>query len=389
MRVAIVAETFTPAMNGVVNSVLRVAEELVEGGHHVVVVAPSGVAFRTRSGLRVDVVCVPSMPVVGYRELRIARPGVDVRAILGELAPDVVHLASPAVLGWAAVRATSQLGIATVAVFQTDMAAFLRRYHLRLGNAAAWQLLRRLHNAAGLTLAPSTCSAYQLRRHGIAPVAVWSRGVDDQLFDPVRRDVQLRTRLLGDRVGRLLVGYVGRLAAEKRVELLAPLSRLPGVRLVVVGAGPRQAALQRLMPTATFLGHQSGVQLATTMASLDLLVHPGRDETFCQVIQEALCSGVPVIAAASGGPLDLVRHGVNGWLWAGDDPHLLAAQVAVISADPPGVSRVQARARASVGGRGWPVVTEQLVEHYQRATSAAQRQHVVVPIGHATDRAAS
>jgi phosphatidylinositol alpha 1,6-mannosyltransferase len=102
------------------------------------------------------------------------------------------------------------------------------------------------------------------------------------------------------------------------------------------------------------------------MASFDLLVHPGADETFCQVVQEALCAGVPVIATAAGGPLDLVRHGENGWLWAGDDPSMLAAQVAAVRDDPAERAEVAARTRPSVVGRTWTLVTDQLVNHYRR-----------------------
>ncbi len=123
MRVALVAETFSPAVNGVVNCVLRITDQLVERGHEPVVIAPTGQAFRTRSGPRVDVVRVRSIAVPGYRGLRVTRPSADLRPILADIAPDVVHLASPALLGWAAVRAANVQGIPAVAAFQTDLAS--------------------------------------------------------------------------------------------------------------------------------------------------------------------------------------------------------------------------------------------------------------------------
>jgi GNAT superfamily N-acetyltransferase len=143
--------------------------------------------------------------------------------------------------------------------------------------------------------------------------------------------------------------------------MLEPISHLKGVQLVVVGDGPRRAKLERAMPKAIFTGQLTGAELGRAMASLDLLVHPGADETFCQVIQEGLCAGVPVIAAASGGPLDLVRHGDNGWLWAGDDPETLAAQVCDVRDNPAQRAVVAARTRPSVVGRTWASVTDQLL----------------------------
>lgn len=379
MRVTLVAETFSPAVNGVVNSVIRVAGALAARGHEPVVVAPSGAPFAVGDRL-VDVVRVPAVAVPGYRGLRMARPGLDLRPVLRSLAPDLVHLASPAVLGSAAVRAANALEIPSVAVFQTDLSGFLRQYHLGAASPALWRWLRRLHNAADLTLVPSSVTAYQLRRHGIRALRLWPRGVDGTLFHPSRRDESLRSSFAGDALGTMVVGYVGRLAAEKRVEALAPLARLPGVAVVVVGDGPQRRRLQRLMPSAQFLGLQRGEDLARIMASLDLVVHPGPDETFCQVVQEALCSGVPVIAAAAGGPLDLVRHGDNGWLWAGGDPSVLAAQVATVREDRAGLAAARSRARPSVVGRTWDAVAEQLLAHYRRVLAARGIDHPVVPL---------
>ena len=369
VRVTLVAETFLPAVNGVVNSVIRVAGALADRGHEPVVVAPSGSAFQAGRHV-VQVVRVPSIAVPGYRGLRMARPGLDLVPVLRELSPQVVHLASPAVLGDAAVRAANVLDAPSVAVFQTDLSGFLRRYHLRVAGPALWRWLRRLHNSADLTLVPSSTSAYQLRRHGIETLAMWPRGVDDELFHPSRRDEELRASLTGGSLGTILVGYVGRLAAEKRIEALAPVTRLPGVSVVVVGDGPRRQRLTRLMPEARFLGFRRGEELARIVASLDLLVQPGAHETFCQVVQEALASGVPVVTAASGGPLDLVRHGENGWLWAGGKPALLAAQVAAIREDRAGLTAAQSRARDSVVGRTWDGVVDRLLDYYADVLAA-------------------
>jgi len=304
---------------------------------------------------------VPAMRLPQYRQLALARPAGDLTAVLRRLRPDVVHLASPAVLGLAAGRAARFLGVPALAVFQTDLAAYAQRYRLPGGSAAAWRYLRTVHGTADLTLAPSSPTAAQLGRHGIGPVALWPRGVDLEQFAPCHRDPSLRAALSPR--GGLLVGVVARLAVEKRLELLAPLSELPGVQLVVVGDGPQRRALTRAMPQARFLGQLGGAELGAVVASLDLFVHPGADETFCQAVQEALAAGVPAVVAASGGPLDLVRHGENGWLWAGDDPHVLAAVVAGLRNDPAALRAAADRARPSVEGRTWGRVGDELIGH--------------------------
>ncbi|MEN3362071.1 MAG: phosphatidylinositol alpha 1,6-mannosyltransferase [Mycobacteriales bacterium] len=363
VRVAVVAETFHPVVNGVTNSVTRVLEHLRRAGHQVLVVAPEPGPATFRG---VPVVRVPSFRPPMYRSVHIGRPSVSLTSVLA--GADLVHLASPALLGYAGARAAAELGIPAVAVFQTDLASYLSCYHLRPIRSFVWQHLRRVHGLCALTLAPSTATVWLLRRHGIAPVARWGRGVDVAAFSPAHRNEALRRVLAPG--GEAIVGYVGRLAPEKRVHLLRPVSRLAGVRLVVVGDGPSRSTVERRLPDATFLGFRRGHELSELYASFDVFVHPGAEETFCQAVQEALASGVPVIAPATGGPLDLVRHGENGWLWSGADPDLLADQVSSLLADPVLRETMRLRARASVLGRGWDSIGDELLAHYAAVLAA-------------------
>lgn len=127
-----------------------------------------------------------------------------------------------------------------------------------------------------------------------------------------------------------------------------------------------QHGVERALPAAAFLGFQRGRALWEAVASLDVFVHTGIDETFCRSIQEALASGVPVLAPARGGPLDLVHHGDNGWLWPAEEPSVLREQVRALAEDPMGLSTMRLRARASVLGRSWELIGDELLGHYAR-----------------------
>ena len=361
VRVAIVAECFLPETNGVTNSVLRVVEHLERTGHEALVIAP-GLGPVEYSATQVE--RVPALSLPFYRTLSVGIPTGQVRAMLERFEPDVVHLAAPAVLGAAGARASRALGIPTIAVYQTDLAGFAARYGVGFGGGAIWAWLRWVHRQTDLTLAPSTSAAWSLARHGIAPVARWGRGVDLDRFNPRHRSPLLRRRLAPN--GEVIVGYMGRLAPEKQVHLLAHLRAMKGVKVVVVGDGPSAARLQSRLPGAVFLGHQSGPQLSQALASFDVFVHTGPNETFCQAIQEALASGVPVVTPAAGGPLDLVRHGENGYLFPPADPALLRSAVAELVADPSLRAAMGQRARASVAQRSWHELGEELIGHYRR-----------------------
>lgn len=366
MRVAVVTESFLPQVNGVTNSVLRVCEQMQRHGHATLVVAP-GPGPQQYAGA--DVVRTPSVPLPGYRDFRLGRPWPLLARTLREFEPDVVHLASPAALGAQAAWTARRLDIPVVAVYQTDLAGFARRYGLTGTEQAVWRYLRRVHGNAARTLAPSRAAVEDLRRNGIQRVSRWARGVDTARFSPQHRDEAFRRRYAPD--GELLVGYVGRLAAEKEVELLAHVRDLPGTRLVVVGDGPQRQALEAQLPGVPFLGLQQGADLGRAFASLDLFVHTGSAETFCQAAQEALASGLPVVAPAAGGLLDLVDPGSTGLLFDPGDGASLRQQVGRLTHDRELRLQMAWNARRSVRHRTWDVIGDQLVAHYEDVVSAA------------------
>ncbi|HEY2550732.1 MAG TPA: glycosyltransferase family 1 protein [Streptosporangiaceae bacterium] len=365
MRIAYITESFPPDVNGVAHTALRVAEHLASRGHQPVVIAPEPAAGAARAdrALGYPVVRVPSVALPAYPGFRVGLPGLRVRAAVAAHRSDLVHLAGPFVLGASGGAAARHLGLPSVAVYATDMPAYARAYHTGApGQAICWGWLRHIHNAVDLTLAPSSATAAELRSHGIDRVRVWGRGVDSTRFSPARRSAALRAQLAP--AGELLVGYVGRLAVEKRIDLLSGVTALPGVRVVIVGAGPAEAALQRALPAAQFLGQRVGGDLAEIYASLDIFVHTGPHDTFGNTMQEAAASGVPVVAPAAGGPIDLVRDGVTGFLVAPGDPAAITAAVARLAADPALRAAQGAAGRQRMLGRSWPRLNDELISHY-------------------------
>jgi len=125
------------------------------------------------------------------------------------------------------------------------------------------------------------------------------------------------------------------------------------------------AALRQQMPQALFLGERRGDELADIYASLDVFVHTGPFETFGQTIQEAAASGLPVVAPAAGGPLDLVADGVTGYLVPPGDPGRLTEAVTRLAADPALRAQFSHAARRRVLGRTWSALTDELLDHYE------------------------
>ncbi|WP_435747816.1 glycosyltransferase family 4 protein [Nocardioides sp. SYSU DS0663] len=374
MRVAIVTESFLPQVNGVANTVRHVVDRLAATGHEPLVVAP-GPGPTSYGGA--EVVRVRSVALPGYKSFPLGLPDRAVQQALERFGPDIVHLASPIMLGAVGLRAARRLDVPTVAVYQTDVAGFAKQYgagaEAVVGRGVGRGIDRwvaHLHRRADRNLVPSRSSWEQLASLDVPELHLWRRGVALDLFDPGHRDEeQRRTWTGGD--GRTVVGYVGRLAQEKQVRRLLELDGLRDVHLVVIGDGPEREWLQDRLPHATFTGMLRGAELARAFAGLDVFVHTGEAETFCQTVQEAQASGVAVVAPAAGGPLDLVDHGRTGCLYDVADPAALRATVEGLVADPVGRVRMARAGRRAVAGRSWATVVDELVGHYDAVLGAA------------------
>ena len=144
--------------------------------------------------------------------------------------------------------------------------------------------------------------------------------------------------------------------------------------MVIVGDGPDRASLEHALPNATFLGMRRGADLASIFAGLDVFVHTGEHETFCQTIQEAQASGVATVGPAAGGPLDLIRPGETGLLFEPGQPGSLRDAVKTLLDNPDSPRARWPRAgRSRVQTRTWPAVVDDLVDRHYAEVLARSR----------------
>jgi len=372
LRTAIVAEPSLGHASGVTNSVLRVAERLEEREYPATIICP-GPAREEYSSAEVST--VPHVRLKGFNVGLATTNSVARR--LEVFRPDVVHVASPfGPLGAAGIRAAAKLDIPCVAIYQTDMPNYLKRYMEELGHPRTAQSVHdfaarrvaNLHNTATLNLAPSSTAREALLAYGANPekVDLWGRGVDAKLFNPERRNTPevaaLREQLSPE--GLPIVGYVGRLASEKRVGRLGALADL-AAKVVIVGDGPERDALkQSLGDKAVFLGELRGNALANAYATFDIFAHTGTNETFGQTLQEAMASAAPVVAPAAGGPIDIVKNGKTGFLYEADDDGALRSSIATLVNDAEMRQAMGRAGRRAVEPRSWSSVCDNLIGYY-------------------------
>ena len=370
MRIALFTETFLPKVDGIVTRLRHTIEHLERNGDRVLVVAPEG-GLREYKGAQIF--GVSGIPLPLYPELKIALPRPAIGKALEEFQPDLIHIVNPAVLGWAGLYFSKALNLPLIASYHTHLPQYLQHYGLAPLEGVLWELLKAVHNQALLNLCTSTAMVDELTAHGIQRCQLWQRGVDTETFQPELASTAMRDRLSQGHPEAPLLLYVGRVSAEKQIEDIKPiLEAIPDARLAIVGDGPNRSNLEKhFAGTAThFVGYLKGVELATAYASADAFIFPSRTETLGLVLLEAMAAGCPVVAAASGGIVDIVTDGVNGYLFDPQDPDgAIAATQRLLEARS---EREQLRqnARAEAERWSWSAATQQLQNYYAKTLAS-------------------
>jgi glycosyltransferase involved in cell wall biosynthesis len=375
MRVALITETFLPNVNGVVTTLCRTLEHLQDGGHSAILFAPEG-APPSYAGA--DVVPLRGIPLPFYPELRFTPPQFGITPRLRRFRPDIVHLAGPAALGITGRFVAQRIGVPLVATYHTDLPGYSSHYGLGFTRDVLYRYLRWVHNGCAITLCPSAATMADLRAHGFRRLKIWARGVDVDHFHPSHRTEAWRAAV-GARPDEALLLYVGRLAPEKRLDLLAEaLDGMTGVRLVLVGDGPYRPQLERRFAhlPVHFAGYLHGQALAQAYASSDLFVFPSDTETFGQVVQEAMASGLAVLAARAGGAADLVQDGATGALFTPGNADELRVRVRELTADAARLRAIGRAGREAAERRSWASVLDDLLGHYRRARRIHARPRI-------------
>lgn len=374
MRIAIVTETWLPAVNGVVTRLVATVSELVAQDHVVMVVCPT--IAETPDGDAPPGATVRHVPSVGLPFIYGGQPwGLPlprVVRLLDLFRPDLVHAVCPFLLGWAGVLHARSRGLPLVCSYHTRIARYAHFYKMGFAERPVWAVVRKAHQQAHVNLAASEASRAELEAQGVPGVGVWRGGVDLDLFQPGRTNAAMRERLTSGHPERRLCLYVGRLAAEKGIAALLPLAGAGGDRHVaLVGSGPARDELAHAFAgsQATLAGPMAGAELAAAYASADVFVFPSVTDTLGLVLLEAMASGLPVVAARTPAAEHLMAQAPAGRLFDLGEPETLIRAVDCSLGTPVDRLRLAANAREVVVT--WRQSTDELLAHYRRAIALA------------------
>jgi glycosyltransferase involved in cell wall biosynthesis len=301
------------------------------------------------------------MPIPFYKHLKMGFPAKRALTRLWTLhRPDVVHIATEGPLGWSALQAAKKLKLPVSSDFRTNFHAYSDHYGIGLLRGAIMNYMRKFHNAALATMVPTPALAHELAAVGFERLHVVPRGVDTDLFNPLRRSRALRSTW-GASDESLVLLCVGRLAAEKNLSVVVStferMARVNAhVKLVLVGDGPLKQSLQKNHPQVVFAGFRTGDDLAQHYASADMFLFPSLTETFGNVTLEAMSSALPVVAYRHAAAAELIRSGENGQLIEAGDTQAFERAAVQLAEMHTLRAQMGQEARITALGQAWPLI---------------------------------
>lgn len=380
LRLAIVTETYPPEVNGVALSLSRFVEGLSQLNHEIQLVRPRQKDDAQKvAASDIEEVLTPGLPIPKYPNLKMGLPAKKRLVEQWTMRrPDLVHIVTEGPLGWSALEAARKLKIPVSSDFRTNFHSYCQHYGIGWLKRPIMGYLRKFHNRTQLTTVPTEYMRQVLTTAGFKNVRVLSRGVNAGLFSPKKRSSGMRTQW-GVTDDQFIVIYVGRLAAEKNLEVLvgayARLRQIDDrVRLVMVGEGPERAELEKCHPEMIFSGFRRGEELAEHYASADLFVFPSLTETFGNVTLEAMASGLPVVAFDYAAAAQYVTN-KNGYLAPIDNADAFVKGCELLhdcyNNDPTRYAWMRSDARRRAARENWPAV----VAHFESLLLDVAQHH--------------
>lgn len=380
-RVALFTGNYNYVMDGPARALNLLVKFLEQQGMEVRVYSPTSdtPAFEPNGTL----VSVPSISLPGRREYRLGL-GMpqSIKDDLEAFKPSLFHIASPDLLGHAALKLAREWDIPVVASYHTRFDTYLRYYGFGVLEPLLTKAIIRFYNQCDQVFVPSASMAEELHAQGInTDLRIWSRGVDHSLFNPGQRD--RAWRMSHDiRDSEVLITFVGRLVWEKGLQFLVDTleslrARCVPFHCLIVGEGPARAKLEKKLPGAIFTGHLSGKALARAYASSDIFFNPSVSETFGNTTLEAMACGAPAVCANATGSRSLVTHNQTGFLAKPNDEDDFVHWLSKL-AKSPGLRAAFSRHSVEIAHTfEWDGILQNVMENYYDALG--QKYFLVEP----------
>lgn len=369
IKIAFFLDVMEEDFDGVSVTMHQVIDRIPTSEFEVIFITP----HPPKKELPYPVHVVPSIRVPEKnKEYRFGLPKrmKELKGILDEFDPDIVHYSSPTFMGKYAEAYANRNGKLVISIYHTHYQSFTSYYFGYFSRVVnrLFPWLMAMYRRTDRILAPSSPMRDYLITLGVDEhsIGIWGRGVDTDRFSPAKREMNLWKDIPA---ANKKVLFVSRLTKEKEPQTLIRLYNLieekgAQLSLIIVGDGPMREMLESHMPNAVFMGRQVGEDLSRAFASADMFVFPSTTETFGNVVLEALASGLPVVAANAGGPTDIVTDRENGFLVEPQNEHEFFDKLMLLATDDLVRQKMSEEALNYARSQSWEKLSKQLFDEY-------------------------
>ena len=281
-KLAIITDAWLPQVNGVVNTYQHINPFLKEK-NEIDILHP---------------MMFTNFSYPWYKEIKLA---INTKKItekfFNNFDPDFIHIATEGPVGIAGKKFCENNKLRYTTSFHTRFREYLEQ-RIMIPNIIGYSFLKNFHKNACNVLVPTVSMRDELTKYQFQNLKIWSRGVNTELFHPLKRRKGMKKYIV----------YIGRVALEKNIEAFLEIKTK--MDKIVVGDGPEKQRLQQKYPYVSFVGMKKGQDLAKYYANAETLVFPSKTDTFGNVILESLASGTPVAAYPVTGPIDILKNTV-------------------------------------------------------------------------------
>lgn len=385
MKIVIATDVYFPIIGGIQVVIKRLSQELSKKGHEVFIIAPSPTS-RTYKELegKVTVYRIGSINLRKFTTFRIPRHLDAVKKIIIDINPDIIHIMTPGSVSDTAIHTAKKNNIPLIGTGHVIAENLLILFHLPkyLESMAGYLIMKQIihtYQRLDLLTVPSPAAAKLYKKYGLKiPIHVISNGLYLEDFGKVTeedKEKMIKKYKLSDTP---IVIYVGRLDKEKRVDVLVEgvaLLKDENFQLIIAGKGGEKEKIHRLVKRlgiqdkVVFLGYLPDGELPILYSLATAYVMPSDAELQSISTMEAMASGLPVLGANAIALPNLIKNGVNGFLFKPRDPEDLSKKLKTVLSDKDMRKKMSKQSLELIKEHDMPNVIAKMEETYEMVIS--------------------
>lgn len=350
MRIVIATDVYFPIIGGVQVVIKRLSYELSKRGHSVSIIAPSPTSrtYKEAEG-QVTVYRIGSLTTIRkFATFRIPRHLDAVKKIISDIQPDIIHVMTPGAVGDTAIHVGKKQKIPLIGTGHVIAENILIMFRLPkyIESMAGYLIMKQIthtYQKLDLLTVPSPAAAKLYKRYGLKiPIEVISNGLYLEHFGHVSEKEKEALKKKYHLPDKPIIIYVGRLDKEKKVDVLVTAVSLlkdTNFQLLIAGKGAEKETIHRLVKKlglkdhVTFLGYLPDGELPVLYSIATVYAMPSDAELQSISTMEAMATGLAVIGANAIALPNLIKNGVNGYLFKPRDPEDLSKKLQIILQD--------------------------------------------------------